>query len=146
MVTRINETGQEEQLSIKAEHRNLERQVARLQQMAGALPSVLATERPKIYQRLVDGFKRYLQPHAEWEERVLYPLADGKVNSEDFQVTAALRVEHQIMERWIDDLEKMLVDSHPDPDDFSIKTQQLIGLVKAHFEVEEAIIIPLVEQ
>jgi hemerythrin-like domain-containing protein len=88
----------------------------------------------------------HIRPHAEWEERVLYPLVDGKAGSPArHPFTASMRYEHRIVGRWIDEMGAIRGKAKPDVRAFARRADNLLGLIAAHFEEEEEVLLPILD-
>lgn len=99
-----------------------------------------------LMKRIVDRFVRELGPHASWEEATLYPLIDELAGGRRERFTAPARYEHEIMKRWLEELELEASKTVPDPRVFARRAQSLFGLVRAHLEVEEQVLLPLIDR
>lgn len=86
-------------------------------------------------------FETEIVPHAEGEEEKLYPLIDSLAGTtEKNRYTATMRHEHRIVGRWIGLLRENL--RKGDKAAFAARVQNLVGLVQAHFEEEEEVLLP----
>ncbi len=86
-------------------------------------------------------FESEIVPHAKWEEEKLYPLIDGLAGTtEKNRYTSTMRHEHRIVGRWIALLREHLRKN--DKAAFSRRAENLVGLVQAHFEEEEEVLLP----
>ena len=94
---RTTEPFREEHVAIKEHLRHMSR-------MIESIPGVAPEVRKQNMTKLVEALKGHILPHAEWEEKVLYPVIDQKTGSGKYVFTAAMRHEHRIVERWIDQL------------------------------------------
>lgn len=84
------------------------------------------------------GFlKQHVLTHAAVEERILYPAADRYGGA---AISAPLRREHRLLERWVRELEDL-----NEPAVFCHRAHQLAGLLLAHFDVEEAVLLPVLD-
>jgi hemerythrin-like domain-containing protein len=86
-----------------------------------------------------------IRPHATWEELKLYPLLDSLVGGRE-PFTASLRREHAIIDRWIETLAVSAASTAPDPAAFARSADRLFGLIEAHFEEEEQVLLPILER
>ena len=86
-----------------------------------------------------------IRPHANWEELKLYPLLDSMVGGRE-PFTASLRREHAIIDRWIEDLAVGAASTAPDAVWFARSADRLFGLIEAHFEEEEGVLLPILER
>jgi hemerythrin-like domain-containing protein len=97
--------------------------------------------------RGVVGFVRdHIKPHAEWEERVLYPAVDRRAARGPNPFTASMRYEHGIVVRWTDELATMAAASPLDVVAFRRRADNLLGLIWAHFEEEEQVLLPILDR
>lgn len=86
-------------------------------------------------------FATEIAPHAKWEEEKLYPLIDRLAGTtEANRYTATMRQEHRIVGRWIALLREHLRKN--DNRAFTRRAENLIGLLQAHFEAEEEVLLP----
>lgn len=88
----------------------------------------------------------HIAPHARWEERVLYPAVDRRVHEGAPPFTASMRHEHEIVARWINALEREAAKERPDPRAFTRQADALLGLLRAHFEEEEEVLLPILDR
>ncbi|WP_248360054.1 hemerythrin domain-containing protein [Anaeromyxobacter oryzae] len=86
-----------------------------------------------------------IRPHASWEEVKFYPLLDSMVGGRA-PFTATMRHEHAIIDRWIEDLAVNAGSTAPDVVWFARSADRLFGLIEAHFEEEEAVLLPILER
>lgn len=111
-----------------------------------AMHEVNETEQIILMQGAVALLKEYLLPHLAAEEAVLYPAADRRLPASDVPLTRTLIREHAIMRRWIGELEEIAGSPLPDHNAFARRGDRLLGLIEAHFEVDEALVFPVVDQ
>ena len=57
-----------------------------------------------------------------------------------------IRYEHRIIARWISELEIETRLRYPDERRFTQLNYQLLGLLKAHFEQEELVLLPILDK
>jgi hemerythrin-like domain-containing protein len=127
----------------RMEHLDLKRH---LNHLRGALEE-LAAQEPAEQRDAMAGFvgffEKHVLPHAAWEEAQLYPLADRLVGGTQ-PFTAAMRYEHHLVGRWLDALRRER--DKLDAAAFARRGGELLGLVGAHFETEEEVLLPLLDQ
>jgi len=99
-----------------------------------------------LMQDAVGFLKDYLLPHLSAEETVLYPAVDRELPPSRASVTQALKWEHHLMRLWIAELEALADVSMPDHNAFTRRGERLLGLIEAHFDVEEAVLLPVLDQ
>lgn len=133
--------------SFRREHVEVRRHLTQVAKRAAALPSTAPAEQPAAMSEVVAAFERHLAPHVQWEEHVLYALVDEKVATEHRpRFTASLRHEHVIIGRWIAMLRDEVASPDADVAAFVRHTDRLLGLVLAHFECEEEVLLPILDR
>jgi iron-sulfur cluster repair protein YtfE (RIC family) len=127
--------------AIRSRHSEMRRRLAEVESLVAPLSAGI----PDVASAriVLQFFKRELGPHMEDEERLLYPDVDRVVGGKR-PFTNVLRREHRIIRRWIVHLEA----ASRRPNDlrlFARRADNLIGMLYAHMETEEAVVLPLVE-
>lgn len=127
------------------EHAALQKHLQHLNAFVGQLATGI-TDEPRPLMRQVAAFvHEHIKPHADWEERVLYPAVDKRAASGKHPFTASMRHEHRIVARWADELSHIAASAHPDPKAFARRADNLLGLITAHFEEEEEVLLPILD-
>ena len=129
----------------RQEHAEIKKHLGHIDQMIGSLAAAAPVEQRETMARVVRFFREHILPHAEWEERVLYPVVDKRAGSGENRFTAAMRHEHVIVGRWTEELESRAEAATPDAERFSRHADQLLGLILAHFECEEEVLLPILD-
>ena len=111
-----------------------------------SLHQVNESEQLVLMQSVVCLLKEYLLPHLAAEEAVLYPAVDRHLQVPSASLTRVLVREHGIMRRWIEEMEDLAYRSMPDHNAFVRRGERLLGLMEAHFEVDEGALFPLLDQ
>ncbi len=132
--------------SFRGEHKEIKTHLLHIEQWAGDLEKLNSAEQKKTMTKIVKFFKEHIEPHAQWEERKLYPAVDRRASQGPHPFTASMRYEHQIVGRRIAELEKESALKNPDARLFMRKTDQLLGLITAHFEEEEEVLLPVLDK
>ena len=57
-----------------------------------------------------------------------------------------MRYEHKVVNRWIEELERFAEAEKPDVVAFARRTDNLLGLIWAHFEEEEEVLLPILDR
>lgn len=128
------------------EHVEMKRHLQQVENWAGTLSSATPAEQKKTMAKVISFFQKELEPHAQWEEKKLYPAVDKRASEGTNAFTSSMRHEHKIVGRWIEELQKEASSPKPDPIRFTRKTDQLLGLVIAHFESEEEVLLPILDK
>jgi hemerythrin-like domain-containing protein len=126
------------------EHARIHEHLRHVRTWSGKLAGADPSRSRELAGRVVGFFEGHLGPHAAWEERVLYPVVDRYAASRpEHPFTASLRHEHRIVERWLADLRAHL--AAEDWQAFARRADSLLGLVEAHFEEEEVVLLPIID-
>jgi hemerythrin-like domain-containing protein len=130
----------------RAEHADIHRHLVHLGHLVGTLRDGSCGEQGATMARVVGFLREHLIGHADWEERVLYPLVDREAGSGPEAFTASMRREHRIIARWTDELAGAAAHKEPDVVAFSARAYNLLGLVMAHLEEEEDVLLPVLDR
>ena len=129
----------------RREHVELAKHLAHVHDMNGRLASEEAPERADTMRKIVSFFEDHLAPHARWEEGHLYTSVDKRAGGPS-PFTASMRFEHRVVERWIGELRRESLAAAPDVTKFARRTDYLLGLVTAHLEAEEEVLLPVLDR
>ncbi len=132
--------------AFRDEHKEVLEHMNHVKTWAGNLVGQPAEEQKKTAQKIVAFFQDHIKPHAEWEEQNLYPIIDRITDSGKNRFTSTMRHEHRIVERWIAELSEESKKASPDYVAFARRTDNLIGLLWAHFEEEDEVLLPYVDK
>jgi hemerythrin-like domain-containing protein len=130
----------------REEHAAIKEHLSHMSQMIQAIPEGVTEVQKQTMTKLVEALKGHILVHAEWEEKVLYPVIDQKTGGGKYAFTAAMRHEHRIVGRWIDELASESGKENPDTRLFVRRADQLLGLILAHFEDEEEVLLPVLDE
>ena len=75
--------------------------------------------------------QKHIAPHAQWEERFLYPIIDKLAGGGPNRFTSTMRYEHQIVARWIGELHQEAEQPKLDASKFARRADNLLGLLSA---------------
>jgi hemerythrin-like domain-containing protein len=134
---------------LRDEHQELYPYVEILRQAADAVNESLTT---MAHDRIEESYRfltRQLIPHAEAEEKALYPMVDKVMQAE--HATATMSRDHVEINRLTEELDRLRVDrSQLSITSIQAKTLRrilygLYALVKVHFAKEEEIYLPLLD-
>jgi hemerythrin-like domain-containing protein len=110
------------------------------------LHEVNESEQVVLMQSTLALLKDYLLPHLAAEEAVLYPAIEKQMQASRLLPTQAMREEHDIMRRWIKEMEALANAPLPDHNAFARRGERLLGLIEAHLDVVEAVLFPVLDQ
>jgi iron-sulfur cluster repair protein YtfE (RIC family) len=85
-----------------------------------------------------------LRPHLEWEERAIHPIVDKFACEGPAAFSASMRYEHEIIHRWLAEIARLA--EGDDARAFARRVDNLLGLVLAHFELEEQVLFPILDR
>jgi hemerythrin-like domain-containing protein len=134
---------------LRDEHQELYPYVEILRQAADAVNESLTT---MAHDRIEESYRfltRQLIPHAQAEEKALYPMVDKAMQAE--HATATMSRDHVEIIRLTEELDRLRVDrSQLSITSIQAKTLRrilygLYALVKVHFAKEEEIYLPLLD-
>ncbi|WP_308197968.1 hemerythrin domain-containing protein, partial [Anaeromyxobacter oryzisoli] len=120
----------------------LEDVAGRVGARAAAPPGVRAGAR----RALVEELEELLRPHLEWEERTVHPLVDKFACEGPAAFSASMRYEHRIIRRSLDELARSASAADGAAADFTRRADRLLGVVLAHFELEEEVLFPILDR
>ena len=130
----------------RREHAEIKKHLEHLNAELGKLTTASPEEQRASMGHVVGFVREHITPHAQWEERVLYPAVDKRAASGANPFTASMRYEHGIVARWTDELAAMASASPPDVTGFTRRADNLLGLIWAHFEEEEEVLLPILDR
>ena len=128
------------------EHRELREHLSHVSAWVSQLASADPARQGELMRQALGFLKDHLVKHAEWEDRFLYPAVDRRTSNPDYPFTSTMRYEHRIVGRWIGELEAMAAKEPPDVVSFVRRAFNLLGLVSAHFEEEEEVLLPILDR
>lgn len=129
----------------RAEHADIRVHLDHIHRMAGELRAATPDARLRSMRFVVKFLDEHIGAHAAWEEKVLYPVVDRLAGGGKHPFTATMRHEHGVVGRWIAELGTEAAKDSPDADAFARRTDNLLGLLWAHFEEEEEVLLPLID-
>jgi hypothetical protein len=123
----------------------LRRALAAIGERVGALSALPLEARAGAMREIAADLEARLRPHLEWEERTVHPIVDTFSCEEPAAFSAAMRYEHEIVFRGIGELREQSADG-ASVVAFTRRADNLLGLVLAHFELEEEVLFPILDQ
>lgn len=127
----------------KHEHTELNTKLNDIEAALITLPKKDPSQQVIMMKEIVKELKENWVEHSKWEETVLYPAIDGYASCQDYAFTSTQRQEHIIILRWINELQALSDKGASKAQDFMVKGIELIGLLHAHRESEEKILLPI---
>lgn len=133
--------------SFRDEHREVKKHLAHVAQWVGQLRTQQPAAQRETAERVATFFEKEIGPHAAWEEAHLYPVIDRLAGTrEPNRFTSTMRYEHKVVGRWMAELRAELKKPSPDYVAFSRRADNLLGLLSAHFEEEEEVLLPYADK
>lgn len=132
--------------AFREEHAEIREHLDHLDAAVGALATAPPEEQARKMAFVARFLHEHIRAHAAWEEEVLYPIVDEKAGGGKERFTATMRHEHVIVGRWIDELRQQAEAPRPDVVAFARRAHRLLGLIAAHFEEEEEVLLTLLDR
>jgi iron-sulfur cluster repair protein YtfE (RIC family) len=135
---------------IKDEHKALSRQVENLRLAGDAVNESLTSSAHDKIEQAYDFLTRQLFPHAQAEDRVLYPMVQKVMDSP--HATATMSRDHLEVERLTQELGSLRVHKTQlsVPFDHAMALRRVLyslySLIKLHLTKEEEIYLPLLDE
>ncbi len=129
---------------LRREHAAILRAIAERASEAGTLGEAAAEARAAIARGILGWFQSEVLEHDAWEERFLFPVIDACAPAPR-PYTAMLRHQHAVLARWVADLATLAAASPLDPVAFTRRVDRLLGLLTAHLEAEEAVVLGILD-
>ncbi len=123
----------------------LRRSLDAIADRVGALGALPAEERAAAMRAVGAELDALLRPHLDWEERTVHPVVDKFACEGPAAFSASMRYEHEIVFRTLDELRAIADDGAPAAA-FSRRADNLLGIVLAHFELEEHVLFPILDR
>ena len=101
---------------------------------------------PAAMTRIVSVLEDELRPYMEWEGRLLHPIIDKFACEGPTAFSASMQYEHRVVDRWIGELATSARHARTDARAFARRTDRLLGLLAAHFEVEDQVFLPVLDR
>ena len=132
--------------AFRDEHAEVKEHLDHLHQMVGSMASADAAAQRKTAKFVAKFLTEHILEHAKWEEERLYPAVDKRTHAGAHPFTGTMRYERTIVGRWIEELGSMAAAEKLDAVAFARKADRLLGLIAAHFEEEEEVLLPILDK
>jgi len=129
---------------LRADHAKLLATVHALGERLETLHESGTLDQLALAREVIDLVNRQIAPHARAEEYTLYPAADWAAG-EGSHLTETARFEHQLVARRCQALEKS-ISAGAAPGKLMHLCYGILGLVAAHFQVTEEVILPYLDK
>lgn len=131
--------------SFRDHHAEMLEHLGHIDEMTLSLAGQPAAEQGTTMRQIVRFLKEDIATHAGEEERVLYPVV-ARAAGEPTRLTDVPVFEHRVVERWIAGLEAESLKARPDTRAFTRDALHLVGLLRAHFEMEEEVLLAQIDE
>lgn len=132
--------------AFREKHGEIREHLDHLTGMLSRLPGSAPEEQRKLMRRVAGFLDQHIRAHAEAEEKALYPVVDRYASGESrFRATETMRHEHGIIGRAIGELGAMAAADGADVATFARKGHELLGVIRAHFDKEEQVLLPVLD-
>jgi hypothetical protein len=118
--------------------------LAEIAARTGDLPALPLEARSAAMHEVAADLEARLRPHLEWEERTIHPVVDKFACEGPAAFSTSMRYEHEIVYRTLVELRGRAADADAVVA-FSRRVDNLLGLVLAHFELEEEVLFPVLD-
>ncbi|GMV43861.1 MAG: hypothetical protein AMXMBFR64_55770 [Myxococcales bacterium] len=125
-------------------HKELQVHLGHVKEWVGSLDTKPQAEREAIMKRVTAFLREHIGEHAKVEEARLYPLVDRYAHDGALRYTDTMRWEHGIIGKKIEALEDM-ANGKADATGFARSADRLLGIIEAHFEKEEEVLLPVLD-
>ena len=132
--------------AFRAEHREVLEHLRHVHDWVGALATESPAEQKKTADKVATFFEKHIKSHADWEEKNLYPVVDKLAGGGANRFTSTMRHEHRIVGRWIAELRAEAKKPRIDAAKFARRADNLLGLLWAHFEEEDEVLLPYIDK
>ena len=129
----------------RVEHAGIAEELGHVGAWAEALPTSNRADQRKYMTWIVVFLDEHVASHVAFEEKKVYPAVERRTEATAPPVTESFRAEHRVVARWMAELAAIRREKNPDVRLFARRTHNLIGLLQAHFETEEEILLPLLD-
>jgi iron-sulfur cluster repair protein YtfE (RIC family) len=130
----------------RAHHERFRGQIEQLTFYIDTLHEISETRQMEIMAAVMAILRDDFQLHARQEEQFLYPAVDRFARAGTHPFTALLRHDHRIIDRWIEDLDRISSEPMPDHTRFCRRLERLLGLLEAHLDAEDAVMLPILDR
>jgi hemerythrin-like domain-containing protein len=128
---------------LRREHGVVREQLAHVHRHLGQLVHAAPAEQRSLMVKVLHLLRQHVLGTLRREEAVIYRPVESLNGG---RLTAMLLCEHRIIARWLDDLDRLADRDDADVGEFVRRGDQLLGLVLAHLESEEQMLLPLLER
>ena len=130
----------------RREHAEIRKELRHIDRWIEQLPTADPNDQRTIMLQIVRSLRERILVHAEWEERVLYPAVDKRAGAGPIPFTASMRHDHTAAVHRMAEIDTESVRPRPNAHWFARRADQLLGLLTAHLDAEEEILLPILDK
>lgn len=132
---------------LRAEHEALRAHLRHMTSMVGNIAAQTPEEQKETMAHVITCMGTNVQNHNKWDEQFVYPQIEkyGATPGIAVGLTATIAYENRIIGRWVSELKNQASMPEPDIKAFARRADNLLGLVMAHFEEEEDVLLPVLD-
>lgn len=145
MTTTLSASNELPTASFRNGHAEVKEHLSHLDTMAGSLSTKDEAGKKQTADFIVKYLTDHILEHAKWEEKYVYPAVDKRSHADRHRFTSTMRYEHTIIGRSIDALRTAAAKPGFDAARFTRDTDRVLGLISAHFEKEEEVLLPILD-
>lgn len=132
--------------ALREHHDLLMRKIQEFEQVVDRLATLNPAELKGAVQFQIEFLVSEIKSHAKSEERYLYPEVDFLTNPTGMKNTATMRIDHQYIAAYIDRLADLAPGISPKTvPQFQRIAWELLAILKLHFDKEEQVYLPLLD-
>jgi hemerythrin-like domain-containing protein len=132
--------------ALREHHDLLMRRIQEFEQFVDRLPTLEPAGLKSAVQFQIEFLVSEIKSHARSEERYLYPEVDFLTSPNGMKNTATMRIDHEYIAAYIDRLAEMApaiaLQTIPQ---FQRTAWELLAILKLHFDKEEQVYLPLLD-
>lgn len=132
--------------SLREKRAHIRARLDEVDRLAAALPGAEPGEVPGGMGRIVAALEDEVRPYLEWEGRMLHPIIDKFACEGPAAFSASMQHEHTVIFRWIGQIAAAARVAGAEAQPFVRLTDRLLGLLAAHFEVEDQVFLPVLDR
>lgn len=132
--------------SLREKRARIRARLEEVETLAASLSGAEPGDVPAGMRHIVGVLEDDLRPYLEWEGRTLHPIIDKFACEGPAAFSASMQYEHTVVFRWIGQIAAAALGANADARSFVRHTDRLLGLLAAHFEVEDQVFLPVLDR
>lgn len=133
--------------TLREHHDELRLKVQNLEQVLATLPHLVSLELERVVREQVAFLHGDIKSHAAAEEAFLYPEINNLAGPSRYKTTGTMEIDHEYIAGYIERLAEMRLDISPRKvPEFQRVGWELLAILKLHFDKEERIYLPMLDE